>query len=408
MFGIKKRFSNMGKVSKDTNPIINHALEKHQEIKKSWSKRRPTTLAVSNPKAVDADIASDKKDPIAVLPKTPSAIWGKDDKKDNIWSYWFPMVCAAAVISVAVWTFWPGSEKLDGKLGVPDPVVKQIMPKTTESEKSATQTTAVATMRPTAIPVAHGLPAFDAVRIESNGNVVIAGRAGANQNVSIQQNGRIVATVATNSEGEFVHTPKTRMKPGNYTLQLLAGNSKSARVFLYIDEKPQQSLSLLMTRDTSRVLQAPTPVQDSAFIVSKIDYLENGRLVVQGKGLPRLRVTLSLNDRQLGMTRVSSHKNFGLGAHVGTLNVGEKFKLAIKMHDAQNNVVSTITHEFEMPKMTGNQDTFYVVRRGDSLWIIARNFNGTGFQFTAIATANNIENPDIIHPKQRLKIPVRK
>ena len=404
MFGIKKRFSNMGKVSKGTNHEIDEAIEKQQEIKKSWSKRRPTTLAVSNPKgADDASAAAEKKEPIAVLPKTPSAIFNDDSKNSNIWSYWFPMVCAAAVISVAIWTFWPKSEKLDGKSGVPDPIVR-----TVDTEKHAVEKTATAPTKPAAMPMPQGLPAFDAVRIESNGNIVIAGRARANDNVSVQINGRIHATLAANKDGEFVYTPKNKMKPGNYTVQLIAGNQKSARVFLYIDQKPEQSLSLLMTKDTSKVLQAPTPVQNSAFTVSKIDYLENGRLVIQGKGLPRLRVTTTMNDRQLGMTRVSSHKNFGLGAQIGSLTVGETYRLAVKMHDAQNNVVSEIMHEFTMPKMTGNKDTFYVVRRGDSLWIIARNFNGNGFQFTAIAAANNIENPDIIHPKQKLKIPVRK
>jgi len=403
MFGIKKRFSNMGKVSKDTNHEIDDAVAKQNEIKKSWSKRRPTTLAVSNPKGADeAPEKHDKKEPIAVLPKNPSAIFKDDGKSGGIWSYWFPMVCAAAVISVAIWTFWPKSERLDGGNNVPAPVVRQV--ETKQADARPAQATAPA--KPAAVPMPQGLPAFDIVRVESNGNVVIAGRGRANENVSVQINGRIVATIATNRDGEFVHTPKTRMRPGNYTVQLIAGNQRSARVFLYIDEKPEQSLSLLMTRDSSKVLQAPTPVQGSAFLVTKIDYLENGRLVVQGRGLPRLRVTMSLNDRQLGMTRVSSHKNFGLGAHIGQLNVGERYRLAIKMHDAQNNVVSEIVHEFTMPKMTGNDDTFYVVRRGDSLWVISRNFRGTGFQFTAIQAANNIENPDLIFPNQRLRIPV--
>ena len=406
MFGINKRFSKMGKTSKEVDPVINEAIGKQKEIKKSWSSRRPTTLAVSNPKSAEEKVEKTNKEPIAVLPKTQSSIFNDDSKRNGILSYWFPLMCAAAVVSVALWTFWPTSKNLDETVAqnnVPAPVVRPVEPAAQPATQPAPQPAAES--RPAAIATA--LPSFDIVRIESNGNVVIAGRARANEQVSVQINGRIVATVAANRDGEFVHAPKTRMRPGNYTLQLIAGSNRSDRVFLYIDERPEQSLSLLMTKDTSRVLQAPTPVRDGAFVVNRIDYLENGRLVIQGKGLPRLRVSATLNDRSLGMTRVSSHKNFGLGANVGQLAVGDNFRLNIRMHDAQNNSVAQITHEFTMPAMTGNADTFYVVRRGDSLWVISRNFKGTGFQFTAIAAANNIENPDLILPDQRLRIPVR-
>jgi len=78
----------------------------------------------------------------------------------------------------------------------------------------------------------------------------------------------------------------------------------------------------------------------------------------------------------------------------------------IRMHDTQNNVVSEITHNFVMPEITPADETFYVVRRGDSLWVISRNFLGRGIQFSIIAAANNIENPDLIFPNQRFRIPI--
>ena len=59
-----------------------------------------------------------------------------------------------------------------------------------------------------------------------------------------------------------------------------------------------------------------------------------------------------------------------------------------------------------MPKMTGDDDTYYTVRRGDCLWIIARNFLRRGVLFSIIADRNNIENPNLIYPNQNLQIPV--
>jgi nucleoid-associated protein YgaU len=52
---------------------------------------------------------------------------------------------------------------------------------------------------------------------------------------------------------------------------------------------------------------------------------------------------------------------------------------------------------------------WYVVRRGDSLWRIARRFLGRGERYWAIVRVNrgrvDLRNPNLIYPKQRLRIP---
>jgi spore coat assembly protein SafA len=44
----------------------------------------------------------------------------------------------------------------------------------------------------------------------------------------------------------------------------------------------------------------------------------------------------------------------------------------------------------------------YIVQRGDTLWKIAKRYNTT---IDAIVRANNIKNPDLIVPGQKLIIP---
>ena len=185
------------------------------------------------------------------------------------------------------------------------------------------------------------------------------------------------------------------------------GNVKSEEnVFVYVSERGYaNSVSLLMTEDGSTLLQAPTMLVDGDLVVSKIDYLDTGRIVVTGDSLPRLRVSLSLNDKYLGFARVSDHKHFGLGADVGTLETGKEYKLTIRLHDGDGRTIAEVTREFTMPEMTGDDDTYYTVRKGDCLWIIARNFLRRGILFSIIAERNNIENPDLIFPKQLLQIP---
>jgi len=130
-------------------------------------------------------------------------------------------------------------------------------------------------------------------------------------------------------------------------------------------------------------------------------------MVITGKALPRLRVSLTLNDKYLGFARVSDYKNFGLGVDVGELKAGENYKLNIRLHDTEGTTIANVEHSFVMPEMTGDDNTFYTVRRGDCLWIIARNFLRRGVLFTMIAERNNISNPDLIFPEQLLQIPTK-
>lgn len=47
----------------------------------------------------------------------------------------------------------------------------------------------------------------------------------------------------------------------------------------------------------------------------------------------------------------------------------------------------------------------YTVKRGDTLWAIAKKYYGNGAKYTKIASANKIKNPNSIKIGQKLKIP---
>ena len=310
------------------------------------------------------------------------------ENRNTVGAYWFPILCAIVVIFVAIWAAFirtPAQHRVLIVPNIPEPVVHTIDTNTT--------------------------PSFDIVRVEKNGNIIIAGRWLPHQNISIIVNSKVVATERTDSTGEFVYAPSKAFEPGNYTISLLGVNpdiKSENKVFVYVSEAgAENSVSLLMTRDGSTLLQSPTMLRDGDLSISKIDYMDNGRIVVTGDALPRLRVSLSLNDKYMGFARVSDHHHFGLGADIGTLESGKDYKLSIRLHDGDGNTVAIVEHEFVMPEMTGDDDTFYTVRRGDCLWIIARNFMRRGILFSIIAERNNIENPDLIYPKQLLQIPTQ-
>ena len=366
---------NMGKTKRSTDDLIDSAISKQNdwlENRRAYTRSFLKKLNVFS-KQSDAQPTKTKKQEV---------------KQSKLLGYWFPILCAFVVIFIAIWVAFIRTNNSSRIILVPDvkmPVVEQKQEIT--------------------------VPEFDIVRIEKDGDVVIAGRWMPNKSVSIMVNGRVVATERTNFDGEFAYSPKNAWSAGNYTIVLVGVDPEiksNENVFVYISaDGPEHSVSLLMTKEGSTLLQMPSSLQDNDLTVSKIDYLDTGRIVVTGDGLPRLRVSLSLNGEYIGFSRVSDHKHFGLGADVGELTPGQEYSLTVRMHDGDGRTVGYVFHKFTMPEMTGDDDTYYTVRQGDCLWIIARNFMRRGILFSIIAERNKIENPDLIYPKQLLQVPTQ-
>ena len=373
----KKNKNDMGKTKRSTDDIINDAIARQKE----WTENR-RNYTRKFLKSWNAT-ATKKHENQSV---NKEEIEKARTRRTGIAAYWFPIVCALIVIFIAIWVMFvrgPATPRVIVVPTIPEPVVQKVAEIT--------------------------VPEFDIVRIEKDGNIVIAGRWLPHQNISIIVNNKIVATERTNHSGEFVYAPTNPWGAGNYTIALLGAEPEvksTDKVFVYISEAgAENSVSLLMTKTGSTLLQAPAILRDGDLAISKIDYLDTGRIVITGDALPRLRVSLALDGKYVGFARVSDHHHFGLGADIGELETGKEYELAVRLHDGDGRTVATVLHKFEMPEMTGDDDTYYTVRRGDCLWIIARNFLRRGVLFSIIAERNNIQNPDLIYPKQLLQIP---
>ena len=373
--------NNMGKTKRSTDDLINDAIAQQNDWQEN---RREYTRGFLKSLNMFARPSVKKQENQSVAATDAGVV---RSRHSALRAYWFPIACALLVIFIAIWVMFIRGATQPRVIvvpAVPEPVVQRVDNIT--------------------------VPTFDIVRIEKDGDVVIAGRWLPHQNISIMVNNKIVATERTDYAGEFVYTTSTAWKPGNYTIALLGAEPEvksSDKVFVYIsDAGVANSVSLLMTKEGSTLLQAPAMLRDGDLAVSKIDYLDTGRIVVSGDGLPRLRVSLALNGDYMGFARVSDHRHFGLGADVGELESGKEYELAVRMHDGDGRTIGTVLHKFVMPEMTGDDDTYYTVRRGDCLWIIARNFLRRGVLFSVIAERNAIQNPDLIYPKQLLQIPV--
>ena len=307
----------MGQTKRSTDNLIEDAVAQQQ----NWLERRRSFARVFLKKL---NLFA-KPEPKKVVGKP--AVKSKKRDKSVLREYWFPILCALVVILVIIFVLLSRikSSTVVTTAPVPEPIVRTV-------------------------PSEIKTPMFDIVRIGDNGSIVVAGRWKANKNVSVFMNKKIVATIAADKNGEFVYAPKHALKPGNYTIYLMDVDSKTKsadKVFIYIsDAGAENSISLLMTKDGSTVLQAPAVLRNGDLTITKIDYMDNGRMVITGDGLPRLRVSFTLNDEVLGTAKVSDYKHFGLGADVGDLTPGDSYVLNVRMHDGDGNVIAKVSANF--------------------------------------------------------------
>ncbi len=84
----------------------------------------------------------------------------------------------------------------------------------------------------------------------------------------------------------------------------------------------------------------------------------------------------------------------------GQINVGQE--LSIPKVEVKKPVLPTLAKQEVSNPIEGET---YVVQKGDDLWDISVRAYLDGFQWTKIAQANNLENPNIIHPGNVLTIP---
>jgi nucleoid-associated protein YgaU len=122
-------------------------------------------------------------------------------------------------------------------------------------------------------------PIFDVVRVDPEGNTVIAGRARPNTKVSILDGDKVIGEVMSDGRGDWVFVPEARLQPGSRVLTLSTGKDGADKlesndaVVLVIPEPGKDisgakstgdrtPLAMVVPRDkalrtATRVIQAP-------------------------------------------------------------------------------------------------------------------------------------------------------
>jgi len=267
-------------------------------------------------------------------------------------------------------------------------------------------------------PTAGGpvLPSFDVVRIDPQGNTVMAGRAQPLATVAIVDGEVEIGQVAADGRGEWVFIPPEPLGPGTHELSLRVNQDNADPlisdnvVVMSIPEQDGDILIIETARDggTSRVLQAPSQSSPIELSVETVDYDDQGRVFLSGQALAGNNIQVYLDNVFSGRAVVDSTGYWSIES-TERATPGQHTVRADEL-DAESTVISRVEVPFNrQPPQPGAQTGAITVVKGNSLWRIARRVYGEGVMFTLIYEANQdqIKDPDLIYPGQVFTLPVR-
>jgi nucleoid-associated protein YgaU len=280
------------------------------------------------------------------------------------------------------------------------------------------------------------LPSFDVVRVNPQGDTVIAGRAQPDSEVTVREGDREIGRATADARGEWVLVPKQPLAPGSRELSLTArgpdGSTASAsdKVVVLVPERGKdvagrtaaaEKAGALALRVPSgggmgtTVLQKPGGGAEpaaarhggSALGLDAVDYDDAGRLALSGHAPVGAHVNVYLDNRLLG-TGIAGPDRVWRIAPDKTVPPG-LYTLRVDQLGTGGKVVARVETRFVRSEPLGNlpRDSVVLVQPGNSLWRLARQAYGHGTQYTVIFEANRkqIRDPDLIYPGQVFMVP---
>lgn len=269
---------------------------------------------------------------------------------------------------------------------------------------------------PAAAMAVTGEASFDIVRIDPEGNTVIAGRAPTDSIVAIMDGGQEIGRVKADVRGEWVFLPDQPLPAGARELTLKATDrnghdipSRDVVILVVPEQKGERTLAVRSDRKTgeSTLLQGAAPLSAGSLLsIDTIDYDKNGSLAVSGRISGPGTIRLYLNNAPAG--EVSSTES-------GIWRIRPEQRAVLGNHTLRADFLNekgTVKARVELPFQRIELESMpegrrIIVQEGNSLWRLARRAYGDGLAYTVIYDANRgqIQDPDLIYPGQVFVVP---
>ena len=281
------------------------------------------------------------------------------------------------------------------------------------------------------------LPTFDIVRVEPNGDLVVAGRSAAGAQIFLLLDGQVWDRAQVDANGQFALTPP-RIPVGAHQLALRAqmpdGKSydSAQKVAIDVPANGGNAVAALLTPNQPAKPLMPNsegvktaPGQRAPVVIGVVETQPNGAFYVAGQSAGGSTVRLYLNDSYVaqGISGASGDYSFSVtrGLITGQYRVrideidvsGTKvvsraevvFDYAMPAQAQGNSASASRAGAVEVPEIKS-----ITVNSGDSLWRISSKFYGEGIRYTVIYRANSgqIRDPNLIYPGQVFVVPNEK
>jgi len=259
---------------------------------------------------------------------------------------------------------------------------------------------------PPAVPAGPPAPEFDVVRVDADGNAVIAGRAAPGSTVTVRSGNTVIGTVTADQSGAFALAPDNPLAPGAQQLTLAetlpGGQNVAGQTSASVDVPKQAAsgpaLAVVSGPNGSKVLSGQGPAAGTLGL-GTVDYDANGHAIFSGTARPGDKISLSLDQAKLGDAVAGPDGRWRLNAQVpqqdGTLRVTDGALPAATAPFALETLPDALA------------DGHVVIAPGQNLWLIARHVYGHGNMYTLIYNANEseIRDPNLIFPGQAFALP---
>jgi nucleoid-associated protein YgaU len=261
-------------------------------------------------------------------------------------------------------------------------------------------------------------PSFDVVTVSPQGQAVIAGHAAPGDRVKVLDGGKTLGEVTADSRGDWVLVPSAPIAPGDHQVSVEAVDGKGGPVrrsggIVALAVKPSTSeasanLAAMVPENANKPAQLlqPEGSQPNGTLSLDTARLDGAdRMALSGRAEPGARLNVYAADQLLGTATADAAGKWTLVAPRKATAKG--FELRLDQLAADGRVIRRVAAPFTPPSVTSDDGHTYIVRRGNSLWVIARELYGDGVRYTAIYAANRdqIRDPDLIYPGQHFQLP---
>ncbi len=306
-------------------------------------------------------------------------------------------------------------------------------------------------------------PEFTVLRVNPEGDAVIAGRAMAHAKVIIRKDNIPLGEAKVDVRGEWVFIPPSAIPPGHHRIDLLevapdgSEQRSEAEILVVVakagediagnpSDRPVKPLAMAVPRDgeegPSSILQAPqaplkqpqerddvaeeaastelkqdtkinTPMPKAEpeklqIRLSNVDVAEDGKVHIVGFTEAGEALRLYIDNKPQAEAVADEAGRFQF-APKENLPKG-KTMLRVDVVAAQGDVLARAEAEITVPPVEATGSSWagsIEIKPGQNLWTIARQTYGRGLHYTIIFNANQtqIRDPNLIYPGQVFSLP---